>query len=76
MKDYTEFLESKRHSIGDFGFKPNYLPDAGFDFQNYIIEKAVRKGRIVPYILKTIALFRDPAFFSSRCWHSYWRLHI
>jgi len=43
---YKEFLESKRHSIGDFGFEANYIPDMAFDFQKFIIEKAVRKGRI------------------------------
>jgi hypothetical protein len=45
-QEYKEFLENKRHMIGNFGFNPNYLPDCGFDFQNYIIEKAVKKGRI------------------------------
>ena len=44
--DYLDFIESKKHTIGNFGFEPNYLPDIGFDFQKYIIEKAVRKGRI------------------------------
>lgn len=46
MKDYKEFLEHKRHLIGDFGFEPNYVPEIAFDFQRYIIEKAVRKGRM------------------------------
>ena len=43
---YNDFLESKRHTIGNFGFEPNYIPDIAFDFQKFIIEKAVRKGRI------------------------------
>ena len=43
--NYTEFLESKKHSIGNFGFKANYIPDIAFDFQKYIIEKAILKGR-------------------------------
>jgi len=47
--NYTEFLERKRHTIGDFGFEPNYIPDIAFDFQKYIIEKAVRKGRIAVF---------------------------
>lgn len=49
-KDYLQFLENKRHSIGNFGFKPNFLPDCGFDFQNFIIEKAVTKGRIANFV--------------------------
>lgn len=44
--DYKNFLESKRHLIGNFGFKANYVPDIAFDFQEYIIEKSIQKGRI------------------------------
>lgn len=44
--EYTEFLERKKHSIGNFGFEANYIPDIAFDFQKYIIEKSVQKGRI------------------------------
>ena len=44
--DYLEFLEKKKHSIGNFGFKANYIPDIAFDFQKHIIEKAVEKGRM------------------------------
>jgi hypothetical protein len=44
--DYQTFLEKKKHLIGNSGFDPNYIPDIAFDFQKYIIEKAVNKGRI------------------------------
>lgn len=44
--EYIEFLENKRHSIGNFGFEPNYFPEIAFDFQRHIIDKAIRKGRI------------------------------
>lgn len=43
---YQEFLNSKKHLIGEFGFDPNYFPDIAFDFQRAIIEKAVKKGRM------------------------------
>jgi hypothetical protein len=46
MEDYLKFLEGKKHLLGSFGFKPNYIPDIAFDFQRFIIEKSVRKGRI------------------------------
>jgi hypothetical protein len=46
MNDYEKFIQAKRHSIGESGFEPNYIPDIAFDFQKHIIEKAVRKGRI------------------------------
>jgi len=49
-KAYLKFLEQKRHSIGNFGFKANFLPDCGFDFQNFVIEKAVKKGRIANFL--------------------------
>lgn len=48
--EYQEFLENKRHSIGSFGFKANYIPDIAFDFQKYVIEKAVNKGRVAVYL--------------------------
>lgn len=43
---YEDFLSLKKHSIGDSGFTPNYIPEIAFDFQKYIIERSVRKGRI------------------------------
>lgn len=47
--EYLEFLESKRHTIGEFGFEPLYYPDMAFDFQKAIIEKAVKKGRMAVF---------------------------
>ena len=49
MDKYKEFLERKRHSIGESGFDPVYIPDIAFDFQKAIIEKSVRKGRIANF---------------------------
>jgi hypothetical protein len=45
MLDYQKFIENKKHLLGSFGFEPNYIPDIAFDFQRFIIEKAIRKGR-------------------------------
>ena len=45
MNDYEKFIENKRHLLGSFGFEPNYIPEMAFDFQKFIIEKAIRKGR-------------------------------
>lgn len=44
--EYQEFIERKRHSIGNFGFEPIWIPDKAFDFQINIIERSLRKGRI------------------------------
>jgi hypothetical protein len=49
MNEYEKFLEAKRHSIGNSGFEPNYLPEIAFDFQKFIIEKSIRKGRIAVF---------------------------
>lgn len=43
---YEDFIKSKKHTSGNFGFNPIYMPDCAFDFQKYIIEKAVQKGRM------------------------------
>ena len=47
--EYKEFLETKKHSLGSFGFEPNYIPEIAFDFQREIIERATRKGRIAVF---------------------------
>lgn len=47
--NYLEFIESKKHTIGEFGFTPNYIPEMAFDFQKYIIEKAIKKGRMAVF---------------------------
>jgi hypothetical protein len=44
--NYFDFIEKKRHTIGEFGFEPNYIPEMAFDFQQAIIKRAVKKGRI------------------------------
>jgi len=50
MNDYQKFIESKKHSIRDFGFKANYIPDIAFDFQKFVIEKAILKGRSAVFL--------------------------
>lgn len=44
--EYEKFLESKRHTLGSFGFEPVYIPDIAFDFQREIITRAIKKGRM------------------------------
>ncbi len=46
IMEYKDFLERKKHTLGNFGFEANYIPDIAFDFQKYIIERAMLKGRI------------------------------
>jgi len=49
MSDYKKFLEGKKHLLGSFGFEPNFVPKIAFDFQEEIITRAVRKGRIAVF---------------------------
>jgi len=48
--EYAEFLEKKRHSIGEYGIDCTYLPDQMFDFQKYVTEYAVKKGRCAVFL--------------------------
>jgi hypothetical protein len=45
-RSYSAFIQAKKHSTGDHGFDPVWMPKSAFDFQEHIITKAVRKGRI------------------------------
>jgi len=47
--DYKQFLETKKHLLGSFGFEPTFMPEIAFDFQKEIITRAVRKGRIAVF---------------------------
>lgn len=43
--NYEDFINSKKHLLGEFGFKPNFIPSIAFDFQQNVIEKACMRGR-------------------------------
>lgn len=45
MTQYEQFLESKKHTQIDYGIEPIFIPDSMFDFQQYIAEDMIRKGR-------------------------------
>jgi hypothetical protein len=42
---YGEFLEQKIHAGADNGFDPMFMPSQLFDFQQALVQWAVRKGR-------------------------------
>lgn len=48
--NYQEFLESKKHSVIDFGIKPTFIPDKMFDFQKYVTDYATKKGRCAVFL--------------------------
>ncbi len=43
--EYFKFIENKKHSIGNFGISPQFFPEKMFDYQRYVTEYAVNKGR-------------------------------
>lgn len=43
--NYQDFLKGKQHLSGNFGFEAKFIPDIAFDFQEFIIEKAVKKAK-------------------------------
>ncbi len=44
-QNYAEFIASKQQLSGQFGFAPIFMPDQLKDFQKYLVEWALRKGR-------------------------------
>ena len=44
--DYYDFLRSKQHLLGEFGFEATWMPDGAKPHQQHIIDRSVRKGRI------------------------------
>lgn len=46
MIDYLSFINSKKHIFGEYGFDSLWIPEFAFDFQQFIIEKSIKKGRI------------------------------
>jgi hypothetical protein len=47
---YNEFIESKRHTSGNFGIDIKWMPDDMFDFQRYVTEYASKKGRAAVFL--------------------------
>lgn len=43
--DYNQFLESKKHTSNNFGIQPNFIPEKMFDFQKYVTQYLILKGR-------------------------------
>ena len=50
MNEYEQFLENKKHTSIDFGIKPIFIPENMFDYQKFICEKMINKGRHAGFI--------------------------
>ena len=48
--NYLEFLESKKHSASNYGIEPMFIPDAMFDYQKYVSEYLIKKGRAACFL--------------------------
>lgn len=47
---YQDFIMSKQHSSINYGINPNYIPDGMFDYQKYVSEYAIKKGRCAVFL--------------------------
>ncbi len=48
--DYQEFLKRKQHLVHDYGIEPNFYPDGLFDFQKYVAQYLIKKGRCACFL--------------------------
>ena len=49
-QSYLSFLENKKHSSVNYGITPKFMIDSMFDFQKYIAEYAIKKGRCAIFL--------------------------
>ncbi len=47
---YQELLESKRHSIIDYGLPLKWYPEKMFDFQHYSTDIGMKRGRFAEFL--------------------------
>jgi hypothetical protein len=50
MNQYKQFLEAKKHSQINYGIEPIEINPSMFDFQKYVAEHAIRKGRCAGFL--------------------------
>lgn len=50
QSDYKEFIRNKKHSSINHGIEPNYMNDKMFEFQKYVAEYAIKKGRCAVFL--------------------------
>ena len=47
---YNDFIEKKKHNSINYGIDTNFICDSMFDFQKYIAEYAIKKGRCAIFL--------------------------
>lgn len=48
--NYNNYIASKRHTSQNFGIEPLWIPDEMFDYQKYVAEYDIRKGRCANFL--------------------------
>lgn len=48
--NYETFLERKSQLAGNYGIKPSYMPDSLFDYQKYVADYSIVKGRCADFL--------------------------
>lgn len=48
--DYQEFIANKQHSVNEYGIQVNTINDNLFDYQQYVAEYAIKKGRCAVFL--------------------------
>lgn len=50
IQEYDTFIQKKRHSSSNFGIEPLWIPDNMFDFQQYVADWEIRRGRAAGFL--------------------------
>lgn len=50
LKSYKEFLRKKKHSTIDYGIPTSFMIDEMFDYQKYVAEYGIKKGRCAEFL--------------------------
>lgn len=48
--NYNDFIDAKRHKPSNHGIEPSWMPGVMFDYQQYVTEYAIRKGRCAVFL--------------------------
>lgn len=47
---YQDFIEGKKHSVNNYGIDVGWMPESMFDFQKYVTEYSINKGRCANFL--------------------------
>lgn len=50
LEKYTDFIKTKTHYINNYGIETNFIPEKMFEFQKYVTEYLIKKGRAACFL--------------------------